>query len=171
MRKCIQRADARLCVEGDIHAELYGMATTLTIAALLGRRLFVAHVGDSRCYLLRDGRMSALAIEQTVTAELIRRGQLDEEGAREHVFRNVLTDYVGGGPGKLHVQVRNVELRPGDTVLVCSDGLTDMVPMEEIVAIITASPSPSVAVDALLVRANALGGRDNATAVVARCEV
>jgi len=170
MRACFRRADARIRAEAAEDPGLYGMATTLTIAVCFGRRLLVAHTGDSRCYVLRAGALRRLTNDHTVTADLVRRGLLTPEVASEHNFRHVLTEYVGGGVARLNVDVQDLELWAGDRLLLCSDGLSEMVPSHEIGAILLAWPEPEVAAGALVERANELGGRDNVTAVVAHCE-
>jgi len=170
MRACFRRADSRLRAEAANHLDLAGMATTLTIAVSFGRRLFVTHVGDSRCYVLRDGGLRRLTNDHTVAADLVRRGHISAEAAREHAFRHILTEYVGGGVAKLNVDVQDLELRSGDTLLLCSDGLTEMVDGHEIADILLAHPEPEEAAGSLVERANENGGHDNVTAVVARCE-
>jgi len=170
MRAAFRRADARIRDEAAGDHALRGMATTLTVAACLGRRLFVAHAGDSRCYVIRSGALRRLTNDHTVTAELVRRGLLTADEAAEHRFRHVLTQCLGGSNTKLDVEVRHLELWPGDLLLLCSDGLTEMVPAHEIAATLAAEPGPEAAARALIARANLLGGRDNVTAVVARCE-
>jgi PPM family protein phosphatase len=168
LRALFRRADLRLAEEVARRPALKGMGTTLTTAVCLGRRLFVAHAGDSRCYLLRDGALRQLTDDQTVPAELVRLGLLAPEAAADHAFRNVLTDFVGGGESRLHVEVREHELHGGNVVLVCSDGLTGMVSDDAIRSILLSAPAPERACRRLVARANEMGGVDNVTAVVAR---
>jgi|SRR5580704_5345974 serine/threonine protein phosphatase PrpC len=170
LRALVGHADLRIAEEGARRPELEGMATTLTVAVILGRTLFVAHIGDSRCYLLRRRALHRITNDQTVAAELVRRGLLAPGVAQHHRFRHVLTDYVGGGDSKLHIETHAVDLGDGDAVLVCSDGLTEMVPGPGIASILGAAASPELACARLIACANEMGGVDNVTAVVARCE-
>ena len=170
LRALVGHADLRIAAEGARRPELEGMATTLTVAVILGRTLFVAHIGDSRCYLLRRCSLHRITNDQTVTAELVRRGLLAPQVAEHHRFRHVLTDFVGGGADKLHVETRAVDLAADDIVLVCSDGLTEMVPSQAIASILGSAASPESACERLVACANEMGGYDNVTAVVARCE-
>jgi protein phosphatase len=169
LQELVRQADRRIVEAAVQNPAWKGMATTLTVAALAGSTLLVAHVGDSRCYLLREGAPRLLTEDQTVPTELLRRGIITREEAEEHACANVLTDYAGGGPTKLRVQARQVDLAPGDLVLLASDGLSDLVADPEIASIMAAAEAPEVACARLVTRANELGGYDNATAVVARC--
>jgi protein phosphatase len=170
LRALVGHADRRIADEGERRPALAGMATTLTVAVILGRGLYVAHIGDSRCYLLRRRTLHRITHDQTVTAELVRRGLLEPKVAEHHRFRHVLTDFVGGGESKLHVETHGVDLTEGDTVLVCSDGLTEMVPGPAITSIVASAETPESACERLIACANEMGGYDNVTAVVARCD-
>jgi len=164
----VHRADARLAEDVAQHPALRGMATTLTVAANIGSRLFMAHVGDSRCYLMRGGKLHKMTTDQTVAQQLVRMGYIEPDAVPDHPFKNVLTDYVGGGADKLHVETHEAPLRSGDVLLLCSDGLTEMVREPDIAALIVSSQSPERACTRLVAWANDLGGRDNVTVVVAR---
>jgi protein phosphatase len=144
------------------------MGTTLTVALCVGRRLFVAHTGDSRAYLLRGGALQQLTSDQTVAEELARRGLVPRDAIDDHPFRHILSDFVGGGVAKLRVEIREHELWGGDVLLLCSDGLTGMLPDEEIGRILGAVSAPGLACEHLVYAANARGGHDNVTAVVAQ---
>jgi PPM family protein phosphatase len=170
LRALVRDADQRIGEEGARRPEIEGMATTLTVAVILGRALLVAHIGDSRCYLLRRRAIHRLTNDQTVAAELVRRGLLAPGVAQHHRFRHILTDFVGGGASKLHVESHVVDLAVGDAVLVCSDGLTEMISAPTIASILLAAASPEMACARLVACANEMGGYDNVTAVVARCE-
>jgi len=170
LREAVRQADARIFEEAEQHPELAGMGTTLTLAFISGRRLFVIHAGDSRCYLCRDGELQRLTEDHTVTAELVRRGALSPEEARRHPHRHVVTNVLGGGHAGVRVEVRRAELEAGDGLLLCSDGLTDMLDDGRIAAILTAESEPEAACRLLVEAANAAGGKDNITAVVARFE-
>jgi serine/threonine protein phosphatase PrpC len=145
------------------------MATTLTLAYFLHHDLFVAHVGDSRCYLLRSNLLYRLTRDHTMVAEMVRRGVLKPEEAAHHAYRHVVTNVVGGSDPGVQVEMHKVALEAGDCLLLCSDGLTEMVPDADILnVLVTAQPDPAAACDRLVALANEKGGKDNITVVVAR---
>lgn len=167
LRTALSRADARLFEETKVHPELEGMGTTATLAYVHNHELFLAHAGDSRCYLLRDARLNRLTKDHTLVRELMDKGLIEPAMAKRHAFRHIVTNIVGGDSPGLRVDAHMVELLPGDTLLLCSDGLTEMVPDEGIGTILLNSKSPRAACERLLTRANELGGVDNITAIVA----
>jgi protein phosphatase len=144
------------------------MGTTMTLAFISGRSLFVVHAGDSRCYLLRDGTLRQLTEDHTVVGELARHGVISPEQAHHHPFRHVVTNVLGGKDASLRVDVQRLDLKAADVVLLCSDGLTDMLDDQRLAQILTAEPEPETACGLLVAEANAKGGKDNVTAVVAR---
>jgi protein phosphatase len=146
------------------------MATTLTLACCLGRDLFVAHAGDSRCYLLRRGLLYRLTSDHTLVAEMVRRGALPAEEAAHHAYRHVVVNVVGGSDPGVQVELHKIPLDAGDRLLLCSDGLTEMVREEEILQVLQGETEPAAACDRLIARANEQGGQDNITAVVAHFE-
>lgn len=170
MCAALQRADLRVCEEAARSPEHADMGTTLTVAYLHASRLFVAHVGDSRCYLLRGKKMYRLTRDHTLVNEMVQHGILDSEDDALAPFRNVITNFVGGSLPGVRVEVHRVQVAPGDAVLLCTDGLTNMLSDAQIAAILTAHPDPRDACDRLVDAANDAGGKDNVTAVVARCE-
>jgi serine/threonine protein phosphatase PrpC len=166
----LRQADARLFEEAAHHPEFAGMGTTLTMAFVSGRMLFVVHAGDSRCYLFRAGTLRQLTADHNWAAELARRGLIQQEAVRGHRWRHVVTNILGGGEVGVQVDVHRADLEPGDVVLVCSDGLTDMLDDARIAAILAAEGEPKLACKRLVDTANEAGGRDNITAIVARLE-
>jgi protein phosphatase len=167
-QQALQQADARVFREGRSHPELRGMGTTLTLAYSFGHELFVAHVGDSRCYLLREGMLYRLTRDHTLVAEMVRRGVLAPEEAATHSFRHVVTNVVGGNDPGVQVELHKLPLAAGDRLLLCSDGLTEMVSEGEILGILKDEEDPEAACEHLVARANERGGKDNVTVVVAR---
>lgn len=147
---------------------LTGMGTTLTMAFASDWNLFVVHAGDSRCYLFRSGQLQQLTSDHTLVAELVRRGTMRPENAAHHMYRHVVTNAIGDNMSELVVEVRKLDLLPQDALLVCSDGLTDMLSDDRIKAILQAEEHPKLACERLVVEANDEGGRDNVTAIVAR---
>jgi serine/threonine protein phosphatase PrpC len=168
LREAVRQADARIVEESTENPDLAGMGTTLTLAFASGDRLFVLHAGDSRCYLLRGGCLERLTEDHTLVAEMVGRGEISAEQARRHPRRNVVTNALGGGHAGVWVDVRRENLEPGDVLLLCSDGLSDMLVDEEIAAVLAAEGEPESACERLVAAANEAGGRDNITAVVAR---
>ncbi len=166
-QNALGQANARILAEAAGHPELHGMGTTLTLAYSLNDVLFVAHVGDSRCYLRRHGSLYRLTRDHTLVEEMVRRGALAAEDVAQNRWRHVVTNFVGGDTAEVKVEVHKVQLEGGDRVLLCSDGLTEMLPEEEINQILHAEPEPEQACRRLVARANEAGGRDNITAVVA----
>jgi protein phosphatase len=160
-------ANARLLAEGAERPELQGMATTLTLAYSQNDRLFVAHAGDTRCYLFRDRRLHRLTSDHTLVEEMVRYGALQAEQVPAHQWRHVVTNAVGGHHSEIKVEVHKLQLAPEDEILLCSDGLTNMVSDEEIARILAAEPEPKNACRQLVGHANDAGGKDNITVVIA----
>jgi protein phosphatase len=164
----LQRADERIFESAARSPELKGMGTTVTMAYVQGNVLYVAHAGDSRCYITRHGKLYRVTRDHTLTEKLITEGHLNPEDLAHNPFGNVITNAVGGSQPGVKAEVHKVELAPGDIVLLCSDGLTKMVPDQEIAAIIAGTLDTDEACRQLIARANEGGGLDNITAVVAR---
>jgi protein phosphatase len=164
----LRQTDARICKEAAEHPELWGMGTTVTTAYSVGADLFVVHVGDSRCYLFRDGALRQLTHDHTLVQEMVRRGHLKPEEAAAHQWRHVITNVVGGTEPGVQPEVHKVGLQAGDVVLLCSDGLTEMVPDAQIVTVLQEETEPRRICERLVARANEAGGKDNIT-VIAAC--
>jgi PPM family protein phosphatase len=148
---------------------LWGMGTTVTAAAVAGERhLQLAHVGDSRAYLLRDESLEQLTTDHTVVGELVRRGRLTPEQAAIHPERSILTRAVGLDH-RVPVDTPDpLELAAGDQVLLCSDGLTEAVGDPQIAELLSADTDGEVACRSLIDAANTAGGPDNITVVLVR---
>lgn len=148
--------------------EFHGMGTTLTMAYVNERTLFVAHAGDSRCYLWRQGRLELLTRDHTLVAELVNAGSITPEQAAHHEMRNVVLNSVGGGNTAVKPEVHKHTLEPDDLLLLCTDGLTGMVPDPDIAAILAGDSAPEQTCRLLVDEANRRGGKDNITVVVGR---
>ncbi len=147
---------------------LPGSGTTLTCGMLLGNRLFVAHVGDSRAYLLHPpDTLRLLTHDHSLVSRLVEMGQLTDAEANQHPQRNVLYRAIGQNSA-LEVDIFTEMVNPGDYVLLCCDGLWSTVPEREIVRIITSAPTVHHAVQRLVAAANAAGGPDNITVILAQ---
>jgi protein phosphatase len=149
--------------------ELRGMGTTATIAVLLGDRLFLAQVGDSRAYLVREGVATQLTKDQSLMQRLIEAGELTEEEAAQSERRNIILQALGPEPS-VKVEITQQPLRRDDVLVLCSDGLSGLVRPEHIAEVITGELDLSVACDRLIAMANDGGGPDNITVVAARFE-
>lgn len=146
-----------------------GMGTTITAVWLEDSHASIAHVGDSRAYMFRDGQLRRLTQDHTLVDELVRRGKLTEEQAAEHPQRSIITRALGPEPD-VDVDTVTYVVRAGDVLLLCSDGLTAMVSEERIAEILASVPSLEEAGERLIDEANAAGGRDNITVVACRLE-
>lgn len=142
-----------------------GMGTTLTAARFEGAAAHLAHVGDSRAYLLRAGSFRQLTEDHTLVNRMVQAGEITREEAEVHPHRNVVTRALGT-EADVQVDVEDVSLMDGDRVLLCSDGLFAMVTEEQIQAILETDPDPQKASDRLVKAANRAGGIDNITVVV-----
>ncbi|WP_437774310.1 PP2C family protein-serine/threonine phosphatase [Sorangium sp. So ce1097] len=141
--------------------------TTATVAALCDERLLLAQVGDSRAYLLRDGALAQITRDQTLLQSLLESGKLRPEEAATFEHRGVMLQALGLRE-HLQIALSAVELRREDTLLLCTDGLSDLVDDRHITAALDAHPDPAAASSALIEAALAAGGRDNVTVLVAR---
>jgi serine/threonine protein phosphatase PrpC len=147
--------------------DLEGMGTTICAAGVTDdSQLVVVHVGDSRAYLLRDGVLQQLTQDHSLTAELVRRGELTESEAAVHPQRNIITRALGMGP-TVDVDAATHAIKAGDRVLLCTDGLFNELPDEELASMLGTAPDVHAAADTLVERAVENGGRDNITVVVA----
>jgi PPM family protein phosphatase len=145
---------------------LAGMATTMTAARSVGTDLLLANVGDSRAYLFHSGHLEQLTRDHTVAQEMVDQGLLRPEQVRHHQMRNRLTQAIGGGAG-VHGDVHKLQIADRDRLLLCTDGLHDMVPNDEIAEILRRESNPQQACQALTQSALDHGGRDNITMVLA----
>ncbi|MDB4970562.1 MAG: stp 4 [Myxococcales bacterium] len=166
-QQALRNADARMFEESSRRPELKGMATTVTMGYSTHAALYVVHVGDSRCYLLRGGKLQQITRDHTLAAEMVRGNALSPDEAEHSPFKNVVTNSVGGSTPGLKPEVHKVPLEPGDVALFCSDGLTGPVTDEDIAAVLQSASDPEAACRELVARANAAGGRDNITVIVA----
>jgi serine/threonine protein phosphatase PrpC len=156
-RKVFERSKADRAVAG--------MGTTLTAALVDGSRVRLAHVGDSRAYLYRGGDLSLLTEDHTLVHRMVMAGEITEAEAEVHPHRSILTRALGVDGG-VDVDQLEVEVRSGDRILLCTDGLTGMVSQEHIRSILDSATDPQETADRLVTAANHAGGIDNITAVV-----
>ncbi len=166
----VQAANLAVLDAASHRPRLTGMGTTLTLARLdPAGHAEIAHVGDSRAYLFHDGALDRITEDHSYVAEMLASGRLTPEEAEVHPYRSVITRAIGLDAA-VEVDVLVVDLEPGDRLLICSDGLTNMIDDERVAAIL-ADGGPAADTAAILVEAaNAAGGVDNITVVVADAE-
>jgi protein phosphatase len=148
--------------------EASGMGTTMTMVYIVWPRAFVVHVGDSRCYLLRDGRLEQITVDHTMANLLAETGQLSRTQARRSPLGHALWNAIGGKSDDLFVDVYKLSLERGDVLLLCTDGLYDMLPEEPLIDVLSLKQSAETICRNLVDRANAQGGKDNITVIVAQ---
>lgn len=148
-----------------------GMGTTLIVAYSVGLNLFVVHAGDSRGYLHHNGILQRITTDHTMAQYLYSAGQVRTEELKTHRLRHILTNYVGNPNGGIDAEIHRVELADGDRLLLCSDGLSDIVDNDRIEAVLGAAETPRMACDGLIAAALGAGGRDNVTVIVAEYRV
>ena len=142
-----------------------GMGTTLTAALIQGNELFLAHVGDSRAYLIRDDNIGSLTEDHSLVQEMIRHGGITREQAREHPHRNVLTRALGTDP-RVDVDLMNMKLQKGDTLVLCTDGLYGLVSDNRILELVCSATNLEQAVKGLVTESLNNGGMDNISVIV-----
>ena len=165
----VREANGVIYERAHSEQDLAGMGTTLTAAYLEDTHVAIAHVGDSRAYLFRDGTLKRLTQDHSLVDELVREGKLTEEQAAEHPQRSIITRALGP-EATVAVDTWRYPVRAGDVLLLCSDGLTSMISEQRITQILGENPSLESAADRLIDAANAAGGRDNITVVLFRVE-
>lgn len=163
LTECVSNANASLRAYADDHEQMRGMGTTLVAAVLEGRRLVTINVGDSRLYVIGD-RIRQITQDHSLVQEMVRMGEMDEESARTHPDRNIITRAIGADR-KVQADVFETVLDPGDRILLCSDGLTNMVKDEEILQIMNGPEDLTSKTEYLVELANKNGGKDNITVI------
>ncbi len=169
LRETIEAANRRIHDLARADPSKAGMGTTITAAIVdaQSEEVGIGHVGDSRAYRLRRGRLERLTRDHSLVEEMRRKGQITDAQAEDHPQRSIITRALGPEP-EVEVDVQTVAAAPGDVFLLCSDGLTTMVKEERIGAVLSATTSMREAVRQLIDEANAAGGRDNITAMAFR---
>jgi len=166
LERATQLATSRIHADAVSNPAWQGMGTTLTAAALVDDHLVLAQVGDSRAYVLRNGRLAQVTRDQSLVAKLVEMGVLSDEQAAVFEHSNIILQALGAA-AEVIVEISQLVLRRGDRVLLCSDGLSGMVTNEEIEIILSAPEDPSTICLQLIERAKECGGYDNITAIVA----
>jgi serine/threonine protein phosphatase PrpC len=167
LESAVNLANQRIYGSAERNPHQRGMGATVVVAWIEGTKLSIAHVGDSRIYLLRAGELGQLTADHSLVAEQVRQGLITAQQAELSELQNVLTRALGPHEDTL-IDAADHQLQPGDTLLLCTDGVTRMVSEEEIASTLLTSTSAQQAADQLIDLANENGGVDNSTAIVVR---
>lgn len=162
----LQHVSETIAEAGDTDSQLHGMGTTMTLAISLGAHLLLVHVGDSRAYLFRQGRLHRMTHDHTFAQHLVDAGLIPVSALAKNRFRNMLTNSLGQHE-PVQAELHRIDLQDGDRLLLCSDGLTDMVDDPAIADLLSRHSTSEDAAGALLDRALEQGGKDNVTVVLA----
>ena len=166
LKKALAEQSRQVQMEGTTENGYKDMGTTVALALLIGERAYIANVGDSRIYRLRRNKLRQLTKDHSVISELLDQGRIEPEEVEEHDAQGQITRYIGMEE-RAHPYVRSFLLREGDRLLLCTDGLTDLVADEAIAAILGQDSDCQAVCEALVKAANTAGGTDNITVVVA----
>ena len=167
----LRRVHEALTKRAESDPKLAGMGTTMTLATILGADGIVAHVGDSRAYLLRDGKLHQLTKDQTQAQLLLDAGVINKDEFSKHRYRHVLLQAIGGRGGLVDVEIQRMRFRNDDRLLLCTDGLTDMVDDTKIADVLSRGASSQEGCQALVDLALEAGGKDNVTVVLAHLSI
>ena len=167
MKEAVELANQQIYAYAREHPDVRGMGTTVTAAGIFGDELYLTQIGDSRGYLVRNGVAFQLTRDQSLTQRLVDAGELTEEEAEQSERRNIILQALGPDP-RVKVDVSRQQLRRGDTLMLCSDGLSGVVKREEFSQMVAESADLPSLCSALIDLANERGGPDNVTVVAAR---
>jgi PPM family protein phosphatase len=165
---CVELANAAICEASRNEPRYRGMGTTVVMTVFTPGRVLIGHIGDSRAYRLRQGRLDILTHDHSLLQEQIDAGLVRPERAHEAPYRNLLTRALGMTP-VVQLELTEHAIEPGDRFLLCSDGLNDMLRDDQIARLLAADTALEVTGHALVDAANAAGGRDNISVVLIRC--
>lgn len=167
IKEAVETANERIHAHAKAHPEVRGMGTTATAVGVLADHLYLSQVGDSRAYLIRDGRAHQLTKDQSLMQRLVEAGELTEEEAAQSERRNIILQALGPD-AKIKVDLTHQELRRGDVLVLCSDGLSGQVKKDEIAKVAESATDLVQACDHLITMANERGGPDNITVIIAQ---
>ena len=169
IRAAIETANTQLLREASDNEAMSGMGTTMVLVTIVGHYAYVANVGDSRLYLIDENKISQITKDHSLVEEMVRMGEISRDDARNHPDKNIITRALGAGRD-VDVDFFDIRLTPGDILLLCSDGLSNMVPDEDIRQVILTSETLEEAGRRLVSMANDNGGRDNIAVVLVEPE-
>ena len=168
MTRRFQQIDDTLRSHAEQNYGLRGMGTTLTIAGTVGRDMFIGHVGDSRAYLLRAGELKQLTSDHTLAQAMVDSGLAGPDDSAARAIRHILTRAIGLSDEEIEPQIRRLRLFEGDQVLLCTDGLTNVVNEQSLTSVMIETDSAQKACDTLIASALEAGAPDNVTLIIAR---
>ncbi|SHF20452.1 protein phosphatase [Caldanaerobius fijiensis DSM 17918] len=168
IKEAIVEGNSEVFKKATLNKSMSGMGTTLTLLLIENGKYFIGHIGDSRAYLIRDKKIKQISNDHSLVAELIRQGSITENEARVHPQRNIITRALGTC-NDIEIDIVIDEISPGDIILLCTDGLTNMLTDQEILDIVNDN-EPDRACDELIKAANDKGGYDNITVVIAKVD-
>ena len=168
LAKGVQRCHEEILADVEAHPHLFGMGTTLTAALVIWPQAWVVHAGDSRCYLLRGPHLEPLTVDQTLVQRMTEKGILTNETARQSRWRHALWNHLGKTSGPVEPEAVSAKLRPGDALMLTTDGITDPLPDGDLETI-AGEPDSARNLSCRIVRAAAdRGGRDDMTLIFVR---
>lgn len=169
IRAAIENANTQLLREASDNEAMSGMGTTMVLVTIVGHYAYVANVGDSRLYLIDENKISQITKDHSLVEEMVRMGEISRDDARNHPDKNIITRALGAGRD-VDVDFFDIRLTPGDILLLCSDGLSNMVADEDIRQVIRTSETLEETGRRLVSMANDNGGRDNIAVVLVEPE-
>lgn len=167
MREAVAAANAKVYSRACADRRLEGMGTTLVMLSIAASDVYIAHVGDSRCYLWRDGELTQLTADHSLVEEQVRLGQITRRQAERSALQHVITRAIGT-MADVVPDVERIEIRAGDIFVLASDGLTKEVSEPEMASLLNRKLSEQQSAEMLVAQANAAGGRDNITCILVR---
>ena len=170
LTRAVRRANEVIVAYGQEHREARGLGSTVTMAVIARNRAYFANVGDSRSYLFREGVLRSITRDHSLVARLVEAGEIEPDDVYTHPKRNLIYRSLGTDRDEVEVDLFEEEMFPGDMLLLCSDGLWEKVRTPEIISILQEEANLTVACTKLIALANANGGEDNITLVLARCQ-
>ena len=166
LRAAIQQANKAILRHGEQQTAARGLGSTVTVALVQNDQAYIANVGDSRTYLLRDKQLAPLTRDHSLVAKLVESKQIEPDDIYTHPQRNLIYRSLGSGHKSIEVDIFHETLQKGDRLLLCSDGLWKMVRQQDLLKVLNEWSSPQKTCDMLIDMANAHGGEENITAVV-----
>ncbi|MGH2514581.1 MAG: PP2C family protein-serine/threonine phosphatase [Ktedonobacterales bacterium] len=169
LKAAVEQSSEAIVEYGHQHAEARGLGSTVTVVMIAGDQAFIANVGDSRTYLFRDGKLQRLTHDHSLVERLVEAGQIERDEVYDHPHRNLIYRSLGANKAEVDVDIFTERLKDGDALLLCSDGLWEMVRDPQLESILGEVSDPAAATEILIERANENGGEDNISAVLVRC--
>lgn len=170
LKAMVEATHRVIFLESQAHADFYGMGTTLTLCYIKWPAMYLVHVGDSRCYLIRDKVAQQLTQDHTMSAQFTHNVEFASQSLENSPWRHVLYNALGAGSETVVVDVQKVELKLGDHIALCTDGFYQHITARELVDELSSSQNLDDACRRMVDTANSRGGNDNITVVVARCD-